>query len=282
MKRGDVVMVPFPYQDKPGEKIRPAVIVQRDSENQRLANTILVMITGNLQDAGRPTTVLVDPAQPDGAGSGLHGPSLVKCYNLATVRQRRVLQIIGHLAPSVMKQVDAGLKAALDLPWTTGDPPQSLLCPAIKSPTDSIFFSTSSKELFILDLMKRNMVSLDFDGSPYSLELLQRSLEKAAVKVRRHHERGFLSVESSAPESASIEHHLVDLQQSIDFSQLSKYLTTIKENVKIYLRLGVLYDTATCTVLFPPGILAQLGSHGINLEVSCYPCQESDLADKET
>jgi mRNA-degrading endonuclease toxin of MazEF toxin-antitoxin module len=68
MKRGDVVLVPFPFQDRPGEKIRPAVIIQRDVENQRLANTILAMITGNLQDSGRPTTFIVDPAKPEGAG----------------------------------------------------------------------------------------------------------------------------------------------------------------------------------------------------------------------
>ena len=48
MNRGDVVVVPFPFQDRPGEKIRPAVVVQADAENRRLANTILAMITGNL------------------------------------------------------------------------------------------------------------------------------------------------------------------------------------------------------------------------------------------
>src|SRR5258707_13227389 len=96
MNRGDVVIGPFPFQDKPGEKIRPAVVVQSDTENRRLANTILAMITGNLDDAGQPTTVLVDPKTPDGAGSGLNGPSLIKGYNLATMRQRRVLHVIGH------------------------------------------------------------------------------------------------------------------------------------------------------------------------------------------
>ncbi len=113
MNRGDVVIVPFPFQDKPGEKIRPAVVVQSDTENRRLANTILAMITGNLNDAGQPTTVLVDPKTPDGAKSGLSGPSLVKCYNLATVRQRRVLQVIGHLSDPMMQQVNQALKAAL-------------------------------------------------------------------------------------------------------------------------------------------------------------------------
>ena len=113
MKRGDIVVVPFPFQDKPGEKIRPALVVQSDVENGRLVNTILAMITGNLDDSTQPTTVLVDPRTSDGAGSGLNGPSLVKCYNLATIRQRRVLQVIGHLSNSLMSQVKLALKAAL-------------------------------------------------------------------------------------------------------------------------------------------------------------------------
>jgi mRNA interferase MazF len=116
MKRGDLVVVPFPFQDRPGEKIRPALVVQSDTENRRLANTVIAMITGNLADAGRPPTVLVDPATPDGAGSGLAGASLVKCYNLATVRQRRVLQVIGQLSGAIMRQVNDTLKATLELP----------------------------------------------------------------------------------------------------------------------------------------------------------------------
>jgi mRNA interferase MazF len=116
MKRGDVVVVPFPFQDKAGEKIRPAVVVQSDVENQRLANTILAMITGNLDDAGQPTVVLVDPTVPSGAGSGLTGPSLVKCYDLATIRKRRVIQVIGHLSDPIMQQINRALKATLDLP----------------------------------------------------------------------------------------------------------------------------------------------------------------------
>jgi mRNA interferase MazF len=116
MKRGDVVVVPFPFQDKLGEKIRPAVVVQRDVENVRLANTILAMVTGNLSDFGQPTNLLIDPIAPDGAGCGLSGPSLVKCCNLATVRQKRVLRVIGKLAESQMQQLIKCLKAALELP----------------------------------------------------------------------------------------------------------------------------------------------------------------------
>jgi mRNA interferase MazF len=116
MRRGDVVLAPFPFQDKLGEKIRPAVVVQSDVENARLSNTILAMVTGNLHDASRPTTLLIDPSTPEGAGSGLLGPSLLKCYNLATMRQRRVLQVIGHLSDVLKGRMNDCLKAALELP----------------------------------------------------------------------------------------------------------------------------------------------------------------------
>ena len=116
MKRGDIVLVPFPFQDKPGEKIRPAVVVQSDAERARLINTIVAMITGNTDDAGQPTTLLVDPRTPEGAGSGLAGPSLIKAYNLATVRQKRIIAVLGHLSDVLETRLDDCLKAALDLP----------------------------------------------------------------------------------------------------------------------------------------------------------------------
>lgn len=116
MRRSDIVILPFPFQDKPGQKIRPALVIQSDAENRRLANTILAMITGNMKDVGEPTTVAVDPNTSDGTGSGLNGPSLIKCCNLATVRQYRILQTIGRLSDPLMQKVDLALKAALALP----------------------------------------------------------------------------------------------------------------------------------------------------------------------
>src|SRR6516162_365245 len=107
MKRGDVVLADFPFQDVPGSKVRPAVVVQNDSANQALPNTILAMVTGNLADAARASNVLIDPATPHGAGCGLRGPSLIKGGNLATIGQQRVLRIIGHLTSAAEQQVNA-------------------------------------------------------------------------------------------------------------------------------------------------------------------------------
>ena len=114
--RGAVVIVDFPFTDVRSSKIRPALMVQNDSDNERRRKTIVSMITGNLRMAGDAKHLLVDPSTADGASSGLHGPSLVSCGDLFTVEQDDVTRTIGHLSPAMMQRIDGCLKAALALP----------------------------------------------------------------------------------------------------------------------------------------------------------------------
>jgi mRNA-degrading endonuclease toxin of MazEF toxin-antitoxin module len=114
--RGDVVIVQFPYQDGSRGKNRPALVIQCDANNRRLQNTVVAMITGNVQRAdSEATQLLVDPSTPDGQCSGLHAASAVKCENLFTIAQADVLRTIGHLSPPMVAKVDACLKASLGL-----------------------------------------------------------------------------------------------------------------------------------------------------------------------
>ena len=115
MKRGDVVIVQFPYVDGQRGKNRPALIVQNDRDNARLTNTVVAMISGNTRYAAESTQVLVDPSTSAGTASGLHGPSVVKCLNLYVVRQQDILRIIGQLSDSLLDDVDMSLKVALQL-----------------------------------------------------------------------------------------------------------------------------------------------------------------------
>lgn len=115
MTRGDVVIVDFPFVEGGRGKKRPSLVVQNDRDNRRLANTVVAMISGNIRHAGEPSQVTIDPTTNNGASSGVHGPSVVKCCNLYTVRRQDVLKTIGHLAPLLMDQVDAALKDALGI-----------------------------------------------------------------------------------------------------------------------------------------------------------------------
>ena len=116
IRRGDVVVIDFPFTDAGTSKVRPALVVQNDRDNQRVRKTIVAMITGNLRRRGDPSHVFVDPNDADGASSGLRFPSLVSCNNLFTVEQDSVLQVLGHLSDVLKPRVNDCLKAALELP----------------------------------------------------------------------------------------------------------------------------------------------------------------------
>jgi mRNA-degrading endonuclease toxin of MazEF toxin-antitoxin module len=117
MKRGDVVVVAYTYVTGGGGKNRPALVIQSDQNNQKLSNTIVAMITGNVRLAAtEPTQLLIDPSSAEGKPSGLAYPSAVKCENLYPVRPQDIPRTLGTLPASLMIRVDSCLKSALGLP----------------------------------------------------------------------------------------------------------------------------------------------------------------------
>jgi mRNA interferase MazF len=116
VKRGAVVLVDYPYAQGTGSKVRPALVVQNDRDNLRLANTIVAQTTGTTRRALEPTQSHIVLNSPEGKASGLKFDSVVNCLNLLTLDQQKVLRTLGSLPTIFMQQVDACLKKALDLP----------------------------------------------------------------------------------------------------------------------------------------------------------------------
>jgi mRNA interferase MazF len=113
MKRGDVVLVDWPYRDRTGSKLRPAVVVQTDFLNALIDDTILVQITRTRH--GIPgTEVGLDPAQETAAG--LSHVSFASCANLLTADPALIDQTIGYLSDTAMRQINDCLKRVLELP----------------------------------------------------------------------------------------------------------------------------------------------------------------------
>jgi mRNA interferase MazF len=113
--RGDVVLVDYPYAGGRGSKMRPALVVQADRDNQRLANTIIVQITGVTHRALEPTQFFIGLSEPDARRTGLRQDSVVNCANILTIDKHKVLRKIGALPISLLQKVDACLLAALGL-----------------------------------------------------------------------------------------------------------------------------------------------------------------------
>jgi mRNA-degrading endonuclease toxin of MazEF toxin-antitoxin module len=113
MNRGDVVYVDWPFSDRQGSKVRPAIVVQADFLNARIADTVLVLVSRTSRAPGQ-TEVLLDPAVE--TNSGLQFVSVASCTNFLTTDQALVLRRVGELSSSAMQQIEQALRFVLDIP----------------------------------------------------------------------------------------------------------------------------------------------------------------------
>jgi mRNA interferase MazF len=113
MNRGEVVLVDWPFSDRAGSKLPPAVVVQADYLNGLIDDTILVQIT--TKSHGIPgAEAALDPAHE--TASGLLHLSYASCTNLLTADQNWIDQVIGVLSDAAMREIERCLKAVLQLP----------------------------------------------------------------------------------------------------------------------------------------------------------------------
>jgi mRNA interferase MazF len=120
MKRGDVVWAEFRPRSasdrrSQGERRgrRPAVVVSHDAFNGRAAwrSVLVVPVSTAPRQARRgPTVVRLDGALP-----GLAEPSVAVCHQVTTLDRAKLSATIGSLPSGTMAEVDAALRAALDL-----------------------------------------------------------------------------------------------------------------------------------------------------------------------
>ena len=99
VRRGEVVLVDFPYSDHTGSKVRPALVVQADAWNQRLDDTILALITSSRhRRIGAATQLVIDITTAEGQQTGLRFNSVIQGENLLTYDQALILRVLGHLS----------------------------------------------------------------------------------------------------------------------------------------------------------------------------------------
>lgn len=113
IKRGSVVLLPFPNSDLQTAKLRPALIIQADDLDTGLEQIILAIISSNLSRADHESRILIETKTDTGKQSGLLFDSVVMTDNLATVALSRVTRVIGELKDTEM--IDDALRHTLKL-----------------------------------------------------------------------------------------------------------------------------------------------------------------------
>lgn len=111
LRRGDVVLVAFPFTDLSGVKRRPALIVGRIQTNDLL----LAFITSQVVVGRSSSSHHLDTTDPEFLTSGLKVSSTVRLDRLATLHRRLVTRRLGRIGPQTTVAIERCLRYVLDL-----------------------------------------------------------------------------------------------------------------------------------------------------------------------
>ena len=113
MKKGVVVLTPFPFTDLSGNKIRPAVVI---SSSARKGDDIIVAFISSIITEPIETDLhLIRKEHSDFKQTGLKTDSIIKLDKLATISKEVILGALGSLSDSLIQMMNQKLKIALDL-----------------------------------------------------------------------------------------------------------------------------------------------------------------------
>jgi mRNA interferase MazF len=109
-RRGDVVLIPFPYTDLSASKTRPAVVVSSDIYHEARSEFLLAYVSSQISQAN-PT---IDYVLADWAAAGLLKSSFVR-PKVAAVEPALIVHRVGALSTRDLLEVDRCLRRAMAL-----------------------------------------------------------------------------------------------------------------------------------------------------------------------
>ena len=111
IKQGDIFWIDLgvPHGSEPGHK-HPHVIVQNNIFNLSRINTVVVCsVTSNLKLSKAPGNILLKKGE-----GGLKKDSVVNISQIITVDKTDLIEKIGRLSPTRMKQMIDGIKLLIE------------------------------------------------------------------------------------------------------------------------------------------------------------------------
>lgn len=106
-KKGTVILVPFPFTDLSGTKVRPAVIVS----SGKIGQNILVIFVTSKAKTKEKHLIRIKPDKEN----GLKANSLLVCAKIATLDVKIVLGELGRVSSDIQDGIDKELKNILGL-----------------------------------------------------------------------------------------------------------------------------------------------------------------------
>jgi mRNA interferase MazF len=107
MHKGKIVLIPFPFTDLSGQKVRPAVIL--NSQNKK--EDCIVCFVSSVKNSKLDTFDIKVKANTK---NGLKIDSIIKISKIATLDKKTILGELGELDKEIISIIDTKLKKLFD------------------------------------------------------------------------------------------------------------------------------------------------------------------------
>jgi mRNA interferase MazF len=114
MKRGDIVLVKFPFTDSSSDWVRPALVISSDAHVTTNPDAIFIYISSNINNP-RPNDIIVEEQHSEFRQSGLKKPSTIKCDKIVTLSKVLVTRKLGEAGPTILQAIKTRLPLILGL-----------------------------------------------------------------------------------------------------------------------------------------------------------------------
>lgn len=113
MTKGKIVLVPFPFDDFSGTKVRPAVCLT--NEIGFYDHVVIAFISSQLPASPETTDLIITKSDRDFKTTGLSVDSVIKLHKIVTIPKNLIKRQLGVLSANQQTEVNKHLKVLFDL-----------------------------------------------------------------------------------------------------------------------------------------------------------------------
>jgi mRNA interferase MazF len=122
IKRGEILLLSFPFTDLQTTKVRPALVVSSDSFNKTSRDAIFILITSKQYDG--PFDIRLEQSHSGFRTTGLHMSSTLRASRIVCLEQSLVQRRLGCLDNKTLQKVEQALMCLFDLNRNNSTPSQ--------------------------------------------------------------------------------------------------------------------------------------------------------------
>lgn len=105
MKRGDIVLIKFPFTDLSTVRVRPALVISSDKYNNKGEDAIFLCISSNTNNK-QNTDLLIKSADKDFPSTGLKQSSLFRTDKIVILKKTLAIKKLGEASTDILSKIN--------------------------------------------------------------------------------------------------------------------------------------------------------------------------------